>query len=117
MFFLKKNKIKKKNLSIAFIGDVLMKRINKEYRKKDKITDVLSFRDSGDSFGEVLINYAQIKRQAKKHKQAAKSELIFILIHGLLHLKGYNDNTEREAKHMEALGNKFILQLKQEKII
>ncbi|MEA1963298.1 MAG: rRNA maturation RNase YbeY [Patescibacteria group bacterium] len=101
-------KIRNKNISIAFIGDVVMRRLNKRYRGKDNITDVLSFRGDGDDLGEILINYAQIKRQAKKYSKSVKEELIFILVHGLLHLLGYKDENEKEKNKMEDLGEEFI---------
>lgn len=108
-------KLKKKEVSIVFIGDQEMKRINYKYRKKNKTTDVLSFGVNGnesfvdnDFFGEILINYQQIKRQAKDRKVTIKEELIFILVHGLIHLLGYDDKTAKQAQVMEDLGNKFI---------
>jgi probable rRNA maturation factor len=112
--FLKYFKIKKE-VSIVLIGDKKIRFLNKKYRKKDKITDVLSFReeDSGffkekDFLGEIFIDCQQIKRQAKKNKNTYKKELIFIMVHGLLHLIGYNDETEKEVKKMIDLGQKFI---------
>lgn len=108
---------KKKNwgVSIVFLGDKEMTRVNNKYRKINKPTDVLSFveEDNGvfaqEKFlGEVLMDYQQIKRQAKEKKIKEKEEMVFILVHGLLHLMGYNDKTDKEAKKMEDLGIKFI---------
>ena len=96
------------NISIAFVGDTVIQKLNKQYRKKDKITDVLTFRDDDNCLGEIIINYAQIKRQAIQFQTTNNKELIFILVHGLLHLIGYNDDTDRGAKKMEELGNEFI---------
>ena len=101
-------KIKNKELSIAFIGDMVMRRLNKRYRGKDRPTDVLSFRGNGNDLGEILIDYAQIKRQAKKYSKSVKEELIFILVHGLLHLIGYEDETKNGKIKMEKLGEEFI---------
>ncbi|MCK4539694.1 rRNA maturation RNase YbeY [Candidatus Parcubacteria bacterium] len=101
-------KIKNKELSIAFIGDAVMSRLNKQYRGKDKPTDILSFRGEGDELGEIIIDYAQIKRQAKKYSKSVKEELIFILVHGLLHLIGYEDETENGKRKMKKLGKEFI---------
>ena len=64
--FLQAYKIKKKEVSIAFVGDSTIKKLNREYRHQDKITDVLSFTGEGDFLGEIIIDYAQIKRQAKE---------------------------------------------------
>jgi len=105
--FLKKYKINK-NISIAFIGDKAMQILNKKYRGINKTTDILSFAGEDDFFGELIIDYLQIKRQYKKFNDNIEQELIFILVHGLFHLMGYDDNTEKEIKKMEKLGNKFI---------
>ena len=106
--FLTKNKKVKKDISIAFIGDNKIKELNNNYRKKDKTTDVLSFEGEGNFLGEVLINPNQIKRQIKESGNSFKEELIFILVHGLLHLVGYNDETEKDRLKMIKLGKNFI---------
>jgi probable rRNA maturation factor len=107
--FLKYNKIKNKDVSIAFVGDAEMRRINKIYRRIDKATDVLSFSGEGDFLGEIIISPAQIKKQAAEFSKGSfRKELAFILVHGLLHLLGHNDRTEKEKKLMLKLGEKFI---------
>jgi probable rRNA maturation factor len=106
--FLLSKKLKNKEISIAFVGDQTIRNINKKYRHIDKVTDVLSFNGENNFLGEIIINYRQIKRQAKKYKKTLKQELIFILVHGLLHLIGYNDHTEDERKRMVKLGENFI---------
>lgn len=104
----------KKNfdISIAFVGDAAMRVLNKKYRKKDQATDVLSFSGEGNFLGEIIIDYAQIKRQAKVYKNNIKDELVFILVHGLLHLLGFNDKTERGRVEMEKMGKEFINKIK-----
>jgi len=106
--FLQAYKIKKKEVSIAFVGDSTIKKLNREYRHQDKITDVLSFTGEGDFLGEIIIDYAQIKRQAKEFGKKINEELVFILVHGLLHLIGYDDKTEKGRLKMISLGEKFI---------
>ncbi|MCK9438510.1 MAG: rRNA maturation RNase YbeY [Patescibacteria group bacterium] len=102
-FFSKKYKLKG-DISIAFIGDKRMREINKAYRGFDKTTDVLSFED----LNEVIINIKQIKRQAKEFKKTFQSELDFILVHGLLHLVGFRDDSEKDRLKMISLGDKFL---------
>lgn len=109
--FLKKYKQRQKEVSLAFVGDKRIKDLNRIYRKKDKVTDVLSFNGEGDFLGEIIINPLQIKRQAKEYKRSVKEELIFILVHGLLHLIGYNDETEKERLGMIKKGEEFINKL------
>lgn len=110
--FLKHHGKIKKTVSVVFISDETIKKFNKMYRHKDEVTDVLSFEGSGDSLGEILIDYAQIKRQAKEYSDSVEEELIFILVHGLLHLLGLSDETDEEAEQMDSLGRKFIKKLK-----
>lgn len=105
--FLKENKIKD-DVSLAFVGDTTIRALNKKYRKKDKITDVLSFEGEEGYFGEIIIDYQQIRRQAKKYSSSSREELVFILVHALYHLLGYDDKTERGHKEMEILGKYFI---------
>ena len=97
-----------KNISIAFVGDTVIKKLNKNYRGKDKITDILSFDGEGEDLGEIVINYMQIKRQSRKYSKTVQDELVFILVHGLLHLIGYDDQTEKTRKVIIKKGEDFI---------
>ncbi len=106
--FLKFNKKNNYNISIAFVGDRVIQKLNKAYRDKDKITDILSFKGENNFLGEIIIDYLQIKRQAKKFSNSVKNELVYILVHGLFHLLGYDDKTEKGRKEMEQLANNFI---------
>lgn len=110
--FLKKYKKEKLDLSIVFVGDKKIRKINKIYRGYDKVTDILSFEGEDDSFGELIINYGKIKKQAKVFNNTPKEELVFILVHGLFHLLGYDDESEEEEKKMIKMGNDFIKTLK-----
>lgn len=120
--FLKYYNKEDKEVSIAFIGDKTIRKLNKTYRGINKITDVLAFPDvmvgtssnneQSNFLGEVIINYIQVKRQAKRFNNSVKQELIFILIHGLLHLLGYDDKTEKGRREMERLGEEFVAKLK-----
>jgi probable rRNA maturation factor len=109
--FLVSRRLVKKDVSLALIGDAKMRQLNFKYRQKDKTTDVLSFSGEDAFLGEILINPAQIKRQAKENKNSFQAELIFILVHGLLHLAGYDDKTENSRVKMIKLGEKFIKKL------
>ena len=98
----------KNDISIAFVGDVTMRRLNKTYRSREEVTDVLAFPGEDDFLGEIIIDWAQIRRQASRYDLSEKKELIFVLVHGLLHLLGYEDKTERERREMIELGEKFL---------
>ena len=107
-------KTKEKNLSIALVGQGRMREINKKYRKKNRATDVLSFPDNG--LGEIIICLREIKKNAKKHGFSFEKELTQVLIHGILHLLGYDhEKSEKQAKKMEEKQN-YYLKLCQESI-
>lgn len=101
----------KKNVSIVLVADKKIQELNKIYRKKNKITDVLSFGDWNDKnfLGEVIICLPQAKRQAKKYKTNLKQELTRLLIHGILHLAGFDhEKSKQEEKKMFKLQEKMI---------
>jgi len=82
-------------LSVAVVCDRRMQGLNKKYRNKNKTTDVLSF-----DYGEIVICLNQAKRQAKKIKHSIKEELEILLLHGILHLAGYDDQTQKDYNKM-----------------
>lgn len=104
----------KGDISVVIIGDAAMTKLNKQFRKINKPTDILSFAEKDSDFkdknfiGELFIDLAQIKRQAKKLQNKLAWELSFITIHGTLHLLGYEDETKQGQKKMEELGYKLI---------
>lgn len=81
----------KKEITVVFLTKSEMKKLNYQFRKKNKATDVLSF-DSQDanSFGELLLCPEILKIQAKQQKHSYHYELGYMLIHGFLHLLGYD---------------------------
>lgn len=110
--FLRRYKKHDYEASIVFVGDSVIRRLNKTYRSKDKTTDVLAFRGEGKFLGEIIIDYAQIKRQAPRYGNSVQNELIFILVHGLLHLIGLNDETEKGEREMARKGEEFSRKIK-----
>jgi len=98
-----------KEVSAAFVSPKQIRSLNKQYLGIDKVTDVLAFPESIDDkfFGEVVMCYTQIIKQAQEQGAIIKDELTFIFIHGLLHLLGYSDNTEKERLKMEKLSTKL----------
>ena len=89
--------------SLVIVGDARMRSLNKEYRQKDKTTDVLTF-----DYGEIFICLPQAKRQAKQAKHSLEEELAALLIHGILHLAGYDDQKEKDYKEMMEIQEKII---------
>ena len=109
--FLDYKRKSKLDVSIAFVGDKKIQKFNNEYRGINKTTDILSFSGEENLLGELIINYSQIKRQAKKFKNTINQELVFILVHGLLHLMGDNDDTDIKRKNMIKRGEEIIKEL------
>jgi probable rRNA maturation factor len=105
-------------ISIAVVGDKAMRTLNRQYRGKDYVTDVLSFRDAEikgnyqgvkkQQLGEIIICYPQIVRQAKQHQQSFSDELALMFVHGFLHLLGYDHVTDKDFIKMEALQEKIL---------
>ena len=100
-------------ISIAFIKEEEIKKINKQYLKKDYPTDVLSFSEAEVNYsekkeqidvsilGEIVICPRQVEKNAKELGFTFKKELNRVLIHGILHLLGYDhEGSEKEAKRM-----------------
>lgn len=94
-------------LSLEIVGDVRMRRLNRLFRHRDKTTDVLAFATREGPgppsalLGDVVISLPQAIRQARRHQQGVDHELVVLLIHGTLHLCGYDhERSEPEAKRM-----------------
>ena len=78
-------------VAAAFVSDQEIQDLNKKFRDKDKVTDVLSFSyvedEDTESLGDVVISYDQAARQAK---EGVKKELVTLLVHGILHVFGFD---------------------------
>lgn len=87
-------------VSLVFVNDAEMRKLNKKYRGMDKTTDVLSFNyqdgKSASSFGEIVISISQAKKQATKRSYPLKCELSELFVHGILHLVGYEDEEDKD---------------------
>ncbi len=110
----------KKNweLSVALVADRKVKILNKRYRHHNQPTDVLAF--SGpeskmpfflDDLGEIIIASGVCQRQARKHQHSFKKEFTILLIHGLLHLFGYDHLRSVDANKMEKLEAKILSEI------
>lgn len=102
-------------LSVALLSDNSVKALNRKYRKINKPTDVLSFSGKTekmpglDNFlGEIVIAKGVCQKQAKKHQHSFKKEFIILLIHGTLHLLGYDHKKDKQAVIMEQLEMKIL---------
>jgi rRNA maturation RNase YbeY len=94
---------KPENINIIFCNDDYLLEINKKYLNKNTLTDVITFDYSEQEeviSGEIYISYQRIVDNATKYKQTVDNELYRVIIHGILHLIGYNDNTENKKEIM-----------------
>lgn len=96
-------------LSLAFISDPSIRKINQKHRGKDAATDVLSFSflpisrgHAGDSpmIGELFISVPTLRKQAKAHGNTAAKEFEVLFVHGFLHILGYDHETTSDLEIM-----------------
>jgi probable rRNA maturation factor len=96
-------------VDVIFVDDEFMERINRKFTKRRKTTDVLSFgMKEGKSMavdypglGDIYVSLDQAKRQAKEYGISLKEETSHLVIHGLLHLLGYDHKNKAQAKIMK----------------
>ena len=115
-------------VTLAFVDDVEMRTLNGRYRGKDRTTDVLSFGESlppgvrgreaaallraspdgAIELGDVVISGAQAARQARRRRWPLASEVAFLAAHGVLHLLGFDDETNAGYREMLVLGREAV---------
>ena len=115
-------RLHKAELSILFVNDDRMKSLNRQYRGIDRTTDVLSFpqedtvsfRDlkpeSDIVLGDIVINLHKAKRQAEENGLSFNEEMKRLLVHGLLHLLGYDHEKGRHAERKMKEKSKRLLE-------
>jgi probable rRNA maturation factor len=82
-------------VSVLFCGDRRMRTLNRRYRRKDRSTDVLAFPAGGaELLGDIVISVPFASRQARRRGEPTSREIERLLVHGLLHLHGYDHETD-----------------------
>ena len=114
-------------LSITVVGDRSIRRVNREYLDRDRPTNVISFsQQEGDSFGvaagmlgDVIISAETSAREAQQGGMQPFDRLCFLLLHGILHLCGYDHERsgEQEAVRMEKKEGELFRSLKKEGLL
>lgn len=119
------------DLSIALIGQGRMREINKKYRGKNRVTDVLAFPETKilkekfrvgplkrvEGLGEIVICLREVKKNAKRFGSNFEKELNKVLIHGILHLLGYNhEKSELEGEKMRKKEEYYLSQILNSKL-
>jgi probable rRNA maturation factor len=99
-----------KSLVVALADDKYVRVLNKRDRKKDKPTNVLSYPSGERAFlGDIVLARQTVWREAKEQKKSAADHLTHLVIHGALHLRGYDHETgEKDADRMEALERRLL---------
>lgn len=115
------------SVSISLVGKSLMRRLNREYKDHDYDTDVLSFPIEGDLnepssgeeriLGEIIISLDTTAGNARRFKTSFDEELALYVIHGLLHLFGFEDTYEPARTKMFDKQSQIFDKIKKEKIV
>jgi probable rRNA maturation factor len=104
---LAQRKLKNAAVTVVLTDDAEIKTLNRTYRKKNKPTNVLSFPNGEvevgvQQLGDIVLAYDTIVREAKMQKKSLKHHLTHLTMHGVLHLLGFDHETDAEAEIMEA---------------
>ena len=107
----------KKEFNLIFVNQDEIKRINKEYRKLDKVTDVISFANCDDptwdkknkELGDIFICIERAEEQAKEYGHSTRREFAFLAVHGYLHLCGFDHMKPEEEKVMFKIQDDILL--------
>lgn len=107
-------------VDVTIVDNLKIHEINREYRKVDRPTDVISFAFMDDkdekvldkniptSLGEIIISYEKAEEQAKDYGHSINREMSFLFVHGLLHLLGYDHMKEADEKVMFRLQDEIL---------
>jgi rRNA maturation RNase YbeY len=109
----RKEKKSLKQLNVIFCSDKYLLDINKKFLRHNFFTDIITFRYSKKNApieGEIFISIETVKSNSKKFDTTFKNELHRVIIHGVLHLCGYLDNTSREKSVIGKKEDKYLFQ-------
>lgn len=103
-------KLSLKELNLIFCNDDYLLKINREFLKRDYLTDIISFYypDEKAPQSELYISVDRIKENYKQYSKNFNSELLRVIAHGVLHLCGYEDSTTEEENFMRKKESYYI---------
>lgn len=113
-FALEKHRRKKGTLTILLADDDTLRALNRRFRRKNKPTNVLSFpaAANGDAYlGDVALAYGVTREEARAAGKRFSDHAVHLAVHGVLHLLGYDHETERQARVMEPLETALLAHL------
>lgn len=100
-------------LSVLLCGDATIQQLNREWRKKGKPTNVLSFPNDpeGILLGDIIISLDTVASEAALENKTIKDHVSHLMIHGFLHIFGYDHESDEEADKMESLETEILKRL------
>jgi len=90
-------------VSVVLAGDESLRRLNRDFRGKDKATNVLSFGDPVEPLGGIAVSYQTVEREAEGQGKLFLNHAKHMILHGFLHLLGYDHTTKKAASLMEGI--------------
>ncbi|MDX8387294.1 MAG: rRNA maturation RNase YbeY [Ghiorsea sp.] len=105
------------SLCIRFSGNDVVQSLNAKWREKDKVTDVLSFPmqeedlDVEESLGDIILAAPFVKQEAERLELTEQNHIVHLIVHGTLHLLGYDHIKDEEAEVMQKLENNMMKSL------
>ncbi len=106
---LSENKHQSADINIIITDDDSLRQMKKEYFNQDVYTDVIAFNIDEDPFeGELYISYDRVKDNAEKFNDSFEGEFKRILIHGTLHLCGFDDQTKEDKSRMTSMEEDYL---------
>jgi probable rRNA maturation factor len=97
------------SINVILVGNDEIKDLNKKYRHKDAVTDVLTFQDGMfHHLGDVFICIPKMIEQSVEYDHSIERELGFLTVHGFLHTLGYDHQTKDQEEEMIALQNRIL---------
>ena len=101
-----------RDVAVVLSNNAEIQRLNREFRGKDAPTNVLSFpSDEPDEWGDIILAHETIAAQAEAQGKAFDAHFTHLLVHGMLHLLGFNHIDEEDATEMEALEVEILAKL------
>lgn len=105
-------------IALLLVDDARMRVLNKEWRAQDKPTNVLSFQtvtperlSSAPVLGDIILSYETVEREAQDENKTFDDHASHLVVHGFLHLLGYDHMNETDAEVMEALETRILASL------
>ena len=97
-------------ISLVLVDDVYLLEVNKKFLNHNYRTDVISFdlADGGAIEGEIYISVDRARIQARRYKVSLEKEVLRLMVHGILHLCGWDDATRSQKLRMRKRENTFI---------